>query len=123
MSAGRLPQRRHCRIGGDEDHIRRDRDQFRGPDADAFGVFACEPVIKPNVTAIGPAKVLEALLEGREAGLHFRIIFAKGNQHADPPHPLGLLRPRRERPGRRRAAEKRDEFASLHVPRPGHVLN
>jgi hypothetical protein len=66
-------------IGVDDDHIRRDSDQFRGPDADAFGVFACEPVINPNVTAISPAKVLEALFEGSEACLHFRIIFAKGN--------------------------------------------
>ena len=35
-------------------------------------------------------------------------------QHADTPHALALLRPRRERPRRRRAAEQRDELAALH---------
>jgi len=32
---------------------------------------------------------------------------------SDAPHPLALLRARRERPCGRRAAEKRDEFASM----------
>jgi hypothetical protein len=36
------------------------------------------------------------------------------HEHADWPHPLRLLRARRERPHRRRAAEERDEFASFH---------
>ena len=36
---------------------------------------------------------------------------ARHDEHADAPHPLGLLRTRRERPRRRRAAEKRDELA------------
>jgi hypothetical protein len=35
------------------------------------------------------------------------------HQHSDPPHPLALLRPRRERPCGR-AAEKRDELAAPH---------
>ena len=43
----------------------------------------------------------------------FGIIFGVGNQHADAPHALGLLRPRRKRPCRRRAAEQRDELAPL----------
>ena len=34
-------------------------------------------------------------------------------QHADAPHPFGLLRARRKRPRRRRAAEQRDELAPL----------
>jgi hypothetical protein len=33
------------------------------------------------------------------------------HEHPDPPHPLGLLRVRRERP-RRRAAKQRDELAA-----------
>ena len=36
------------------------------------------------------------------------------SQDADAPYALGLLRARRERPRRRRAAEQRDELASLH---------
>jgi hypothetical protein len=47
--------------------------------------------------------------ERRDAGLTFRIVGRQGQQHADPPHPVALLRPRRERPCRRRAAEQRDD--------------
>src|SRR5262249_47332401 len=36
------------------------------------------------------------------------------HHYADPPCPLRLLRPRRERPRRRRAVEKRDELAPPH---------
>jgi hypothetical protein len=35
-------------------------------------------------------------------------------EHANAPHPIGLLRARRERPRPHRAADKRDEFASFH---------
>jgi hypothetical protein len=41
------------------------------------------------------------------------IVRSCGQQHADPPHPLALLRARRERPSSR-AAEQRDELASFH---------
>src|SRR5205085_7671067 len=49
-------------------------------------------------------------------------------QEADPSHPLPLLRDRRERPHRRRAADERDELAPPHGlslnPRttPYHIL-
>jgi hypothetical protein len=36
-------------------------------------------------------------------------------EHADAPHPLGLLRARRERPPRRCAAKQSDELPSSHV--------
>jgi hypothetical protein len=39
------------------------------------------------------------------------------HQHADAPHPLVLLRPRRERPRGCRAAEQRNELAT---PQVGH---
>ena len=39
---------------------------------------------------------------------------ACAHEHADAPHPLALLRARRERPRSRRAAEQRDELAPLH---------
>jgi hypothetical protein len=54
--------------------------------------------------------------ERRDAGLTFRIVGRQGQQHADPPHPVALLlRPRRERPCRRRAAEQRDELAAFYL--------
>jgi hypothetical protein len=40
------------------------------------------------------------------------IVFVIGHEHADAPHAVALLRPRREQP-RRRAAEKGDELAAL----------
>ena len=55
--------------------------------------------------------MLQSLQERREAGLRFRIVRGDAHQHADAPHPLALLRTRRERPRRRRAAEQRDELA------------
>jgi hypothetical protein len=53
-------------------------------------------------------------MESREARLSFRIIGGEIHEHADPPHPLRLLRARRERPHRRRATEQRDEVAADH---------
>jgi hypothetical protein len=37
------------------------------------------------------------------------------HQHADTPHPIRLLRARRERPRHSRAAQKRDELAPSEV--------
>jgi hypothetical protein len=41
------------------------------------------------------------------------ITFGVSHEHADAPHPLGLLRTRGERPCSRRAAEQRDEIAPI----------
>jgi hypothetical protein len=65
------------------------------------------------------------LQEYRNAGPLFRIIRSCVHEHANAPNPLALLRARRERPRRRRAAEQRDELAtsqliewhSISVPR------
>jgi hypothetical protein len=39
----------------------------------------------------------------------------QGIEHADAPHPLALLRLRRERPRRRCAAEQSDELAAFQL--------
>jgi hypothetical protein len=44
-------------------------------------------------------------------GLCFRVALGMAHQHTDPPHPLRLLRARRKRPRRRRAAKELDELA------------
>src|SRR5262249_13220822 len=41
-------------------------------------------------------------------------IVGRSHQQPDPPHALALLRARRERPRRSRAANERDELATLH---------
>jgi hypothetical protein len=58
--------------------------------------------------------LLQGLLERYEAGLTLSIVRGTVHEHADAPHPLGLLRARRERP-RCRGAEQRDELAALPV--------
>jgi hypothetical protein len=56
---------------------------------------------------------MKSLDECREIRLPRRVRCRAIHQHADAPHPLGLLRARRERP-RHRCAGKRDKFASFH---------
>jgi len=46
--------------------------------------------------------------------LSLRIVLRLKHQHADPPHPLGLLCARCERP-RSRTAEQRDELAPFQL--------
>src|SRR5262249_16488791 len=67
-----------------------------------------------------PASLLQALDEGVAASLPFRIVRSQAaHQHADAPHALALLlRPRRERPRNRCAAEQRHELAPFHRPMP-----
>src|SRR5262249_17421118 len=56
----------------------------------------------------------EPLHECHQAGLILWIVGGAGHQHADTPSTLCPLRPRRERPRRRRTAEQRDELAAIH---------
>ncbi len=51
-------------------------------------------------------------MERCDAGLKYRILRGCGLQYAETPHALALLRPRRQRPSRRRAAYDRDELAA-----------
>ena len=67
--------------------------------------------VEPNVAAIRPATLLKYRAKCRKARLPILVIFRKTHQHADPPYPVALLRPRRERPWNCRAAEHRDKLA------------
>src|SRR5262249_15490212 len=66
-----------------------------------------------------PARLMQDLLERGEAGLTIWIVRGRVHEHADSPLTSSLLRARSERP-RRRAAEQRDELASLHLR--GHSI-
>jgi hypothetical protein len=56
-------------------------------------------------------QLLEPSPQHRRLLLTLGITGRAAHQHTDPPHPLALLRARRERPRRSRAAEQRDELA------------
>src|SRR5262249_36791451 len=70
-------------------------------------------IIGADISAGHPAKGLQPFTKRGCMALSFCIIRAP-HPYDDLPHPLALLRTRRERPGRR-AAEQRDEFAAFHV--------
>ena len=66
----------------------------------------------PDVPAIGPSEFMECCSECCDMGVPLRIAPGESHQHTYAPHPLALLRARRERPCCRPATEQRDEFAS-----------
>src|SRR5262249_55523954 len=70
--------------------------------------------VDPHCATVAPAQLLQDLLEGRDAGLSFRIVRGPIHEHADAPHPLRLLCARHERPRDSRAAEQRDQRAAHH---------
>ena len=116
--AGRLLQCRHRRAAVGQDHIRRERDQFRRLSRDsaryrrppAVSMCRFRPTIQPN--CLSPCR--NAIV----ATCVFRIVRGgPGHEHADAPHPLPLLRARRDRPRRRRAAQQRDELAPFQFDR------
>jgi len=101
----RLQQCRRGPADPGEDSLRIERDQLgrisrqvrEGADAPA--------IIDPQVASDRPARFRKPLQERQQARLRFRIVRTAVHEHADAPHPLGLLRARRERPRSRRAAE------------------
>ena len=75
---------------------------------------AAQRVSIRTLRPIGPAQLLPAPAGTPRRGPEIRIVRGCGQEHADAPHALALLRARGERPRSRRAAEQRDEFAPLH---------
>src|SRR5262249_27755963 len=75
-----------------------------------FGSFV--PTVS-HVAADRPIQQRQSLQERPDAGLKYRIARRCGDEHADPPHPLALLRARRERPCGH--PEQRDERAPFQL--------
>jgi hypothetical protein len=76
-------------------------------------VIAEPTKVHPHVAAIGPAQVRKRLRERREARLLHGIVFVAPHEHADAPHAVALLRPRRERP-HCCASQSGDYLATVH---------
>src|SRR5947209_556950 len=124
--AQRIADRRHddgdgaARFAGGLDRLGRIRDdhvdvclnKLGGERGQPLGFGGGETTFECDILPLGPAPILQPLFQCAEATLPFRIVRGKALQQSDPPHALALLRTRRERPRRGRAAEKRDELAT-----------
>src|SRR5262249_15332161 len=94
--------------------MRSGRDEFFRESLHQIRVGGRRPAnANPNVAAIRPPELVKSVPECRDITLCLRVALGKAHQHADPPHFIGLLRPRRERPCQR-AAEERDKRAAGH---------
>src|SRR5262249_25754113 len=83
------------------------------PDAGAVSLAPAN--VYPDIATVQPTELAERLIEHCEVGPTDRIAFGIRRHHADAPHAVALLRPRRDRPRRRRVATKeREEGAAVH---------
>src|SRR5262249_39014849 len=92
----------------------RERDQFGCIFAHGVRLAVAPPIVDADILPDGPTQLLQALRESRQAALSFRIVPSKWREHPNASHPLALLRTRRKRPSRHRAAEQRYDLAPLH---------
>jgi hypothetical protein len=94
-----------------EDHVGSQPDQLFREHPPPVDVAGGPTNVHPQIAAIGPTQLRKPLRERGVVGLS--LVFAEPRQHADPLDAVGLLRVPCARPRYRRAAEKRDEFASF----------
>src|SRR5262245_23154911 len=111
--AGRLLQRRHA-AGRCQDDVGREPHQFLRILAIAVNPARSPTEVDSQVAAHRPTELLQPLQERCEASLVVGIVRIPRHEHTDPPHPLRLLRARREWPRGRRSADQRYELAALH---------
>src|SRR5262245_6312542 len=106
-----------------QNDVGRERDQFCRVSANVGSIGGGPARVDADVAADGPSHQSQSLMERCEASLKYRIVCGGGQEHADAPDAIRLLRPCRQRP-RGRAAEQRDELASPYIemhllPQPG----
>src|SRR5262245_10929424 len=75
---------------------------------------ASATVVDSPVAAVAPAQLLQSLQQRSDDGFALRIACSHTVQYADAKRALDLLPPRRKRPYRRNASEKRYELAPPH---------
>ena len=88
-----------------QDDVRRERDQFRRVFANGVGIARGPAIVDPHVAADRSSPIAAAPARTRRGGPALPDRPRQGQKHADAPHAIGLLRARRERPRRCRAAE------------------
>src|SRR5215471_2806107 len=110
-----LQQHRRSWCGMRKNEVRMQRDEFFRESLPFFRVVGwCPARIDRDFLALYPPELLEFLPESRDVCLCFPVALRIAHQRSYPPHPVSLLRARRERPRGRRAAQQRDELAALH---------
>src|SRR5205807_581888 len=80
----------------------------------ALRIITGPTVFRVQIAAFLPAQLRKTSGKRRAPALCLTVILAESHQHADAPHPAGLLGLGRKRPRRHGAAEKREEIAALH---------
>jgi len=91
------------RVG--EDHVGFERDQLRCISLEALTITGGPSIVELGCGPVSPSMFSQPLAESPLEGLRLRIGRGEPHQHADASHPLALLRPRRDRPRRRRAKQ------------------
>jgi hypothetical protein len=74
--------------------VRRQRDQFVGPLAQALIIEWSPTVVEPQVATDSPAQRLQSLLERRHIELCLLIVGREIHQRTDAPYTIRLLRAR-----------------------------
>src|SRR6516165_7976409 len=74
------------------DEVGLQTDQFLRERSYSIDVTDGRTEVHPQVAAIGPTQFRNRLSERRDASLHHGIVFVARPEHADAPHPVGLLR-------------------------------
>src|SRR5262249_22938216 len=113
-----LPECHGGRVGGGENYVGLQVDQFLGQRRRSRRVAAEPTVVDLGVLALPPAQFSKSCCERRCPGPLLGIAFGLRHEHANVPHPLGLLRACRERPSSYTAAEECDEFPPPHGADP-----
>src|SRR5262249_21333801 len=92
-------QRHHGRLIAGETSIRPHPHEFGSEASQALVIPAWPALLDVDIVTFDPPEILQAPAECRHAELAFGVILCQPcNQHTDAPHPLRLLRARRERP-------------------------
>jgi hypothetical protein len=102
--AALLLQRCHRHRTEGKDRVRLDGQEFTGICPIAVGIAGRPTFLDLEIGADLPPEFVEPVAKGGNPSLRFRVV-RHADQHTDAPHPLALLRPRRERPREGRTAE------------------
>src|SRR5262245_57728122 len=113
-----MSQRCHAQRAAGQYEVWHQRDQFRRVSAIAIDIVLAPAGVDPDVAAVAPSQLLQGLLECRQLDLAAWIVRGPVHEHTEPPHALGLLRARRERPSGYTAADKCDEVPPPHGAYP-----